>query len=62
MNTGLILSMAATGVITAVGKKIAIILNEQSIAEYIGVGGVSLCGIQAIGLVISLINTAKKLV
>lgn len=61
MNTGLIIGMAATGVATAVGKKICDVLGENSISQYIGVGGVSLCGVQAIALVLQLISKTKQL-
>jgi hypothetical protein len=61
MNTGLILSMAVTGVITAVGKRICESLGETTMSNYIGVGGTSLVGAQAIGLVISFIHKAKQL-
>jgi hypothetical protein len=62
MNTALIISMAACGVCTAIGKKVCESLGEMQISQYIGVGGVSLCGVQAIALVVKLIHSAKSLV
>jgi hypothetical protein len=38
MNTALIISMAACGVCTAVGKKVCESLGEMQISQYIGVG------------------------
>jgi hypothetical protein len=61
MNTGLILSMAITGVITGIGKRICDSLGETQISGYIGVGGTSLVGAQAVALVISFIHKAKSL-
>lgn len=61
MNTGLLLTMVSCGVITAVGTKVCGILGETDIAQYVKVGGVSLTGIIAIGIVIQLISTVKKL-
>lgn len=61
MSTGLIIGMVACGVATAVGKKICEALGESSIAQYIGVGGTSLTGAMAIGVVINLITKLKSL-
>jgi hypothetical protein len=61
MSTGLIIGMVATGVCTAIGKKICEALGESGIAQYIGVGGTSLTGVMAIGVVIQLINKLKSL-
>jgi hypothetical protein len=61
MNTSLIIGMVSCGVATAIGKKICEALGENSIAQYIGVGGTSLTGVMAIGVVINLINKLKSL-
>lgn len=61
MNTGLIISMISCGVATAIGKKVCESLGENSIAQYISVGGTSLTGVIAIGVIINLLNKLKGL-
>jgi hypothetical protein len=53
--------MVSCGVATAIGKKVCESLGESGIAQYIGVGGTSLTGVMAIGVVIQLIGKLKSL-
>lgn len=57
--TGLLIGMVSAGVVTAVGEKICNSLGQNDIANYIRVGGVSLCGATAIGAVVQLIGKVK---
>lgn len=61
MNTGLVIGMISCGVLTAVGRKVTESLGESLIASYIAVCGTSLTAIAAIGVVVNLLTTLKKM-
>lgn len=60
MNT-IILTMAGTAVTTAVSEGVLGKLGKQDLAQLVGISGLSLLGVQAIGLVIKLLRTCKTL-
>lgn len=61
MDTGLIITMAAIGITTAVTEKLLNAFGKVDMATFINIAGLSGIGVMALALVIKLLKTCSTI-